>query len=164
MHECVHVHTHTYTYKRISHQQLSVHQENVHGAWPSVEWASPPVHSKEDNMETKNNSQAQDNNAKMNDNPQVKEALRELTEERGYRDATELVKNFYLSGGQPYPYFCTLQTPSGSPIYCHTPKKVLRILDTARKNNETNESRTAKEPIDSPPWTLVGNFDIDDLE
>lgn len=115
-------------------------------------------------MDTKSNSQFQNNSMDSTNNPQVKEVLRELTEERGYRDATELLRNYYLSGGQSYSYFCTLQAPDGSPMYCHTPNKVLKILDKARANNETNKSRTASEPIDSPPWTLIGNFEIDDLE
>ena len=100
----------------------------------------------------------------LNDDTQVQDALRELIEERGYRDATDLLRDFSLFNGRTYMYYCTLQAPDGSPIYCRTPKKVLRVLKTARANNETNASRTAVEPIDSPPWTLVGNFESDDQE
>ena len=99
-----------------------------------------------------------------NDMTQIQDALRELLEERGYRDATELLRNYYFSNGMTYTSYCTLQAPDGSPIYCKTSTKILKVLDTARTSNETNASRTASEPRDAPLWTLVGNFDIDDPE
>lgn len=94
----------------------------------------------------------------MNSTPETLEtAVAELTGQRGYREVTALVKPYYE---EDFEYLHVFQKPNGEPTYCRTQQDVFTLLNAARTNNKTNETRRAEEPTDANSWTLVGNFDF----
>ncbi len=74
------------------------------------------------------------------------EAVRELREERGYRDVTyPVVQELRARGGTPH-FVCVLQAPDGHAVICRTAEQLMHVRDGARERNETEAARRVPEP------------------